>query len=186
MRRALAHQLQLTQVGFEPVADGYLELRGTGRQVGVDERRQLPASLIHQQHELVQGRPGVFCFVQQEADGTGEQQRQGADHQGAQQRYRQPACPLPGNQVLQLGGEHVDQFEHQQPGQQARQQLERQHQQQAGEDDDPTGQGDLALSKGHTTSKGDGMENRQSASLRPAGIVARSGAAAGNAVVMFL
>ncbi|MNG18835.1 hypothetical protein D3C84_1029380 [compost metagenome] len=98
--------------------------------------------------------------MQEKTDRTGKHQGQGADHQGAEQRHRQPARALAGDQVLQFGGKHVDQFEHQQACQQARQQLERQRQQQTGEDDDPTGHFDLARGKGHTTSEATAGETR--------------------------
>ncbi|MNS82616.1 hypothetical protein D3C72_1163640 [compost metagenome] len=113
VRHALAHQLQVAQVALDPVTDGHLELRRTGRQVAFDERRQLPAGTLHQGHELVQRGPGVFRLVQQKAEGTGKQQGQGADHQRAEQRHRQPTGALPGEQRLQPRREHVDQLEHQ-------------------------------------------------------------------------
>ncbi|MNO80237.1 hypothetical protein D3C76_714340 [compost metagenome] len=122
VRRILAHQLQVTEVLAHPLADRHAKLRCTGGQIGIDERRQLPARAIDHAHELVEGSAGVFRFVQQKADGTGENQCQRADHQCAQQRHRQPPRTPAFDQPLQLRGEHVDQFEHQQPGQQAGQQ----------------------------------------------------------------
>ncbi|MNH33041.1 hypothetical protein D3C79_935260 [compost metagenome] len=119
MRHALAYQLQVAEVAFDPVPDGHLELCGTGRQIGLDERRQLATSTLEQGHELVQRGAGVLCLVQQEAERAGDQQGQGTDHQGTQQRHRQPTCALPRNDRLQAWREHVDQLEHQQPGQQA-------------------------------------------------------------------
>ncbi|MNY40697.1 hypothetical protein D3C86_1754550 [compost metagenome] len=74
MRRALAQQLQFTQVRSQPFADGDAELRRTGRQIRIDEGRQLRPRLVHQQHELIQRGAGVLRFMQQEADGTGKQQ----------------------------------------------------------------------------------------------------------------
>jgi hypothetical protein len=42
------------------------ELGGAGRQVGVDERRQLSASAVDHVHEFVEGSAGVLRLVQQE------------------------------------------------------------------------------------------------------------------------
>ena len=96
VRHALAHQLQVAQVALDPVTDGHLELSGTGGQVALDEGRQLTAGTLHQGHELVQRGAGVFRLVQQKAEGTGNQQRQGNDHQRTEQRYGQPARALAG------------------------------------------------------------------------------------------
>ncbi len=145
VRRVLAYQLQLAQVLAGPGADGGLELGGAGRQVGIQERRQLAPGLVHHHHELAQRGTRVLRLMQQEADGPGEQQGQQADHQGAQQGHRQPARTPAFDQPLQLRGEHVDQLEHQQPGQQAGQQTQGQGQQQATEDDDPTDEQQMTL-----------------------------------------
>ncbi|MCY1244215.1 hypothetical protein D9M72_572770 [compost metagenome] len=75
--------------------------------------------------------------MQQKADGTSKDQRQHTDNQSPQQCHREPARTPTFDQPLQLRGEHVDQFEHQQPGQQAGQQPQRDHQQQPAENDDP-------------------------------------------------
>ncbi|MNX82525.1 hypothetical protein D3C86_1142580 [compost metagenome] len=160
VRRVLAHQLQITEVFADPFANRHAELRGTGRQIGVDERRQLPARAVDHSHELVEGRAGVFRLVQQEAEGTGKDQRQHADNQSPQQRHRQPARAPAFDQPLQLRGEHVDQFEHEQPGEQAGQQPQRQDQQQSAKNDDPADdQQDLTLRKRwHTASKTNGVK----------------------------
>src|SRR5690606_3959912 len=55
-------------------------------------------------------------------------------------------------------------------GEQAWQQLQRQGQQQAGKDDDPAGQSDLARGESHTASGADSRKESQSASLRRANI----------------
>jgi hypothetical protein len=80
--------------------------------------------------------PGFSASCSRKTDGAGEDQRQHTDHQvpsnaTASQRARRPSIKP------QLRGEHVDQFEHQQPGQQAGQQLQGQCQQQPAENDDP-------------------------------------------------
>ncbi len=119
VRSILADQLQIAEVLAHPFADGYAKFSGACRQIGINERRQLPARPIDHDHEFVEGSPGVFRFMQQKADGAGEEQRQGADYQGPQQSHRQPARASTFDQALQLRSKHVDQFEDQQAGQQA-------------------------------------------------------------------
>ncbi|MNL28891.1 hypothetical protein D3C87_1505560 [compost metagenome] len=155
VRRVLAHQLQIAQVLADPFANRHAKLGGAGREIGIDERRKLTPGAIDHAHEFVQGSPGIFRFVQQETDGAGEDQRQHTDNQRPQQCHRQPARSPAFDQPLQLRGEHVDQFEHQQPGQQTRQQPQRYHQQQPTKDDDPADdQQNLTLRKRwHTASK---------------------------------
>ncbi|MNV72090.1 hypothetical protein D3C71_1651500 [compost metagenome] len=121
VRRVLADQLQVAEVLADPLANRHAELGGTGRQVDVDERRQLPTRTVDHAHEFIEGGARVFGFVQQETDGAGKNQRQHTDNQRPQQGHRQPARTPAFDQPLQLRGEHVDQFEHQQPGQQTRQ-----------------------------------------------------------------
>jgi hypothetical protein len=167
VRGVFADQLQFAQVLAQPLADGHAKFGGAGRQVGVEERRQLAACAVDHTHEFVEGGSGIFCFVEQEADGAGKDQGQHADDQGAEQRHRQPACAAAFDQPLQLGGEHVDQFIDQQTGQQAGQQFQRQYEEQSAEDDDVAGQQQhMTLRKRwHTASKRTALKDGQSASL---------------------
>ena len=155
VRGVLADQLQVGQMLARPLADRHAKFRRAGRQIGIDERRQLPARAIDHTHEFIERGAGVFRFMQEETDGASEDQRQRTHHQRAEQRHRQPARTPPFDQPLQLRGEHVDQLEHQQPGQQARQQAQRQHQQQTAKNDDATDpEHNMTLRKRwHTASK---------------------------------
>ncbi len=79
VRRVLADQLQLAQVLAQPLADRHLEFRRAGRQIGIDERRQLPTGLVHDLHELAQRSSGVLCLMQQETDGAGKDRKSVVD-----------------------------------------------------------------------------------------------------------
>ncbi|MNL47630.1 hypothetical protein D3C87_1704280 [compost metagenome] len=80
VRRVLANQLQVAEVLADPFANRYAKLGGAGRQIGIDERRQLPARPVDHAHEFVEGSPRVFRLVQQKTDGAGKDQRQHTHH----------------------------------------------------------------------------------------------------------
>ncbi|MNF94960.1 hypothetical protein D3C84_776900 [compost metagenome] len=84
VRRVLAHQLQIAEVFAHPLANRHAKLGGAGRQVGVDERRQLTASAVDHEHEFIEGSAGVFRLMQQETESAGKDQRQHTDHQRPQ------------------------------------------------------------------------------------------------------
>ncbi|MNE37604.1 hypothetical protein D3C80_1314630 [compost metagenome] len=77
-----------------------------------------------------------------------EEQCQRGNHQAAQQRHREPARATAGDHWLQARRQGDHQLIDQQAGEQRRQELERQHHQEAENGDGPAGQEQLTLTEG--------------------------------------
>ncbi|MCY1421432.1 hypothetical protein D9M71_370890 [compost metagenome] len=166
MCRTLAQQLQLADVGAQPVHQLAAQVVGAGRQVVLDGRRKLCPGLFGEDDELFQQLAGVVHFLHDHPGDPHEEQRQQAHHQGAQQCHGQPAgAAAARDHRLQAGRQGDDQFIDQQPRQQGRQEPEGQYQQQTEKDDGPAGQEQLTITEDLHRSRALACEaGRQSAS----------------------